>query len=342
MHRLTIIGFACGYLDYGQLQWRLPLGLQAPWGIILFIGLATFIPNSPRQLIRAGDVNGAREAFVKIREDLHSEEVQSEFLLMKAQIEYERERELRSYKEVFRLYRRRALCSIAVSVLTAISGVNVFQYFQTTLYRSLGMSGKLVLALAAFWGTCGFLFNAISLRYIADRFGRRTLLMTGLAWVAATDIYTAVVQNQFQDTDNKVGKGFAILGIYIFVVGYYAFINSTTPVYGVEVLPITIRSKVVGLAATIKFVINVSLTQAGPTAFANIRENYYYVFAGLSLLWLVGIYFFFPETRNRTLEEIAAQFGDRVVEADHMEVVNTDIGKPVNSEAKHLEGKTTV
>jgi MFS family permease len=102
------VGFACGYAPYGQLQWRLPLGLQAPWGIILLIGLLTFIPDSPRHLIRIGDLPAARKAFQRVRSDLGSDEAQREFLLMQSQIEYEKERELKSYKEVFRLYQRRA------------------------------------------------------------------------------------------------------------------------------------------------------------------------------------------------------------------------------------------
>ena len=80
--------------------------------------------------------------------------------------------------------------------------------------------------------------------------------MLGLAWVAVIDTYSAIMQRQFQDTDNQVGKGFAILGIYLFVVGYFATIQSTTWLYGVEVLPIAIRSKVMGLASAIFFIVN--------------------------------------------------------------------------------------
>lgn len=103
------VGMACGYADYGPVQWRLPLGLQVPWGVVLCVGLATFMPNSPRQLIRGGRVDEARREFVRIRRDLQSHEVQDEFLLMKSQIEFEKEREITSYSEIFRLFRRRAL-----------------------------------------------------------------------------------------------------------------------------------------------------------------------------------------------------------------------------------------
>lgn len=49
-------------------------------------------------------------------------------------------------------------------------------------------------------------------------------------------------------------------------------LNSTTWLYGAEVLPMSLRSKVMGLAAASHFIVNVGITEAGPTAFANIGE----------------------------------------------------------------------
>lgn len=46
------------------------------------------------------------------------------------------------------------------------------------------------------------------------------MLLFGLACVIVTEIYAAVMQLKFQNTDNRVGKGFAILGIFLFVVCY--------------------------------------------------------------------------------------------------------------------------
>lgn len=103
------VGFACGYAPYGAMQWRLPLGVQIPWGIILFIGLSTFMPNSPRHLIRNGKVDRARIEFLKIYRDLQSHEAHQEFTQMRVQIEFEMEREIKSYKEIFKLFRRRAV-----------------------------------------------------------------------------------------------------------------------------------------------------------------------------------------------------------------------------------------
>ncbi|KAJ5628544.1 Major facilitator superfamily domaingeneral substrate transporter [Penicillium lividum] len=315
------VGFACSYAPYGAVQWRLPLGIQIPWGVVMFIGLSTFMPDSPRQLIRSGKVELARSEFTRIRRGAQSYEVDEEFALMQAQIEYEMEREITSYWEIFRLFRSRVLVSIAVQTMTSLTGVNVIQYYQTILYKSLGIGSHKILALAAVYGTIAFLSNALTTKYMTDQWGRRKMLITGLAGIVLIEIYAAVMQMEFQNTDNQVGKGFAILGIYLFVVCYYGFLNSTTWLYGAEVLPIALRSKVMGIAAASHFIVNVAITEAGPSAFANIKQNYYYVFVTCTLFFLGVAYLYFPETKQKTLEEVAAAFGDRVVLADERKSV---------------------
>ncbi|OGM44930.1 MFS monosaccharide transporter (Hxt8) [Aspergillus bombycis] len=312
------VGFACSFAPYGPVQWRLPLGIQIPWGIIMFFGLITFMPNSPRHLIRNGKVELARDEFKRIRRDLRPDEMHREFEIMAAQIEYEMEREITSYKEIFRLFRHRVLVSIAVQTMTSLTGVNVIQHTlpdtrPAILYKSLGIDSHTILALAAVYGTIAFLVNCLTTKYLTDQWGRRKMLLSGLAGIIVIEIYAAVMQREFQNTDNQVGKGFAVLGIYLFVVAYYGMLNSTTWLYGAEVLPISLRSKVMGLAAASHFIVNVAITEAGPSAFANIGENYYYVFVACSAFFLVVAYFYFPETKQKTLEEIAASFGDKVV-----------------------------
>jgi len=46
------------------------------------------------------------------------------------------------------------------------------------------------------------------------------MILAGLSGIIIVEIYAAVMQLEFQNSTNKVGKGFAILGIYLFVVTY--------------------------------------------------------------------------------------------------------------------------
>ena len=96
----------------------------------MFIGLATFMPGSPRQLIRSGKVDDARIQFMRIRRELSPHDLQSEFAHMKAQIEFEMAREVTSIRDVFKLFRHRALVSIAVQTMTSLTGVST-SAFQT-------------------------------------------------------------------------------------------------------------------------------------------------------------------------------------------------------------------
>lgn len=125
------VGFACSFAPYGPTQWRLPLGLQIPFGIILCAGLLTFMPDSPRQLVRDGQIEKARREFIKIRRDLHADEVSQEFAFMQTQIEYEMQREITSYREIWRLYKHRVLVSVAVQAMTSLTGTNVISYYQS-------------------------------------------------------------------------------------------------------------------------------------------------------------------------------------------------------------------
>lgn len=101
------------------------------------------------------------------------------------------------------------------------------------------------------------------------------MILTGLSGIIVVEIYASIMQKEFQNTDNRVGKGFAILGIYLFVVAYCktiqsrccqrrkltlrsdGMLNSTTWLYGAEILPIALRSKIMGLGAASHFIVNV-------------------------------------------------------------------------------------
>ena len=103
-------------------------------------------------------------------------------------------------------------------------------YYQTTLYKQLGITGQSILLLAGIYGTVGILINIISIN-IADRFGRVKLLGLAAAGLCLDLVYSALMSRYFAASSNKVGKGFAILGIYLFTAIYYLGINSTSWLY---------------------------------------------------------------------------------------------------------------
>jgi hypothetical protein len=56
------------------------------------------------------------------------------------------------------------------------------------------------------------------------------MILAGLGGIIVVEIYAAIMQRQFQNTDNQIGKGFAILGIYLFVVIYCMSMTPQPPI----------------------------------------------------------------------------------------------------------------
>jgi hypothetical protein len=78
--------------------------------------------------------------------------------------------------------------------------------------------------------------------------------------------------------------------------------------YAVEIVPFALRAK--GLAIMF-FCVNAALffnNYVNPIALAAIRWKYYIVYVVWLLVELIVVYFFYPETRGPTLEEMAKIF----------------------------------
>lgn len=213
------VGMACSYAPYGSLQWRLPIALQTPWSCILLIGLATFVPESPRYLIFQGRIAHARAVFDRLRIGYNLDEADHEFAQMTAQIDFEARRRLASSERI-RLFRYRMAVALICGIIPSLTGAQVIGYYQVRLYQTLGIEVRDRLTLAGAHGTVSFLAVLFTDKLVIDRWGRRNLLLLGLAGSVFCQIYCAITQWQFAFGENTVGKAFAVLGIYLFTVVY--------------------------------------------------------------------------------------------------------------------------
>ena len=78
----------------------------------------------------------------------------------------------------------------------------------------------MILALAGIYGTLAFSSNLLTTIFLLDQWGRRKMILTGLTLIIVIEIYASIMQMEFQNSNNAVGKGFAVLGIYLFCVSF--------------------------------------------------------------------------------------------------------------------------
>ena len=82
--------------------------------------------------------------------------------------------------------------------------------------------------------------------------------------------------------------------------------------YPAEIMPTAMRPVGVAVAYMTQHILIIILVQFTPQAIETISWRFFLIFVCSSAISAVIFVLFYPETRNRTLEELAAVFGDEV------------------------------
>lgn len=97
--------------------------------------------------------------------------------------------------------------------------------------------------------------------------------------------------------------------------------NSFGYTYPSEIMPTPIRAAGNAVSFCTFNAITIMLVQVTPLAIAKIAWRFFVIFVVCDAIFITVVYFVYPETVNRTLEEIAALFGDevavKITEAHH-------------------------
>lgn len=70
------------------------------------------------------------------------------------------------------------------------------------------------------------------------------------------------------------------------------------------------------MAIVCNVIINIVFNQVSPIAFSEVGYKYYSLFICTNLIGAIVVFFIFPETKGKSLEEIAEIFGDEVIVAE--------------------------
>ncbi|OAA59741.1 General substrate transporter [Niveomyces insectorum RCEF 264] len=315
-------GFACYFSDNLDFQWRFPLAEQCLWPLGLLI-LTPWIPDSPRWLILKDRPNEAWTVIAKLHGIAgHDQDspmaafAREEFYQMRQQVAADKRIiavEGGSVKTLFvkPSYRKRMFCAF-ITMFAAQSTANLVVYnYSVLLYQGLGFSNMLSLMLSALFVTIACLGNFVC-SLLIDRVGRVRLLLIGITGCMVSLIFEAAIDAQYTGSDNEPALRAGVFFMFLYITFYGCCIDANTFVYCSEIFPSHFRAYGNAWSLCTLFLSSMVYLEAAPTAFAVIGWRYYLLFICLSALNIAIIWYYFPETKGLSLEEIGEVFGDDV------------------------------
>ncbi|KAN0116882.1 putative hexose carrier protein [Hyaloscypha variabilis] len=318
--------------------------------ILLSIG-CFFIPYTPRWLVGKDRYEEAKAVIIRLHGDASEVFLTQEFTQIHDQILLEREGRsanvLVSIKGLFsRRYFRRTATACFILMMGQLSGSTVIQNYQSIFYASVGYTGRTSLLISGIYGFMGVFGQIAYLVFVADKWLRtRTLYKypsfprIGSAFLCIMISIIMALSSEFPaGTKDPSGPRAAIAFIFIYSFGYALFFNAMVWVVPVELFPFFLRSKGLGLAVFCKAVVAIVLAQITPIAIQHVGWKYYSLFIASNFVAGGVYYFFLPETKGKSLEEIAELFGDALA-TEQLEDIDTSgkEGMMVREEASHVE-----
>jgi hypothetical protein len=330
---------------YSDIRWRFLLGFQCIPALFLLLGVKT-LPDSPRYLASVGRYDDAREVLTHVR-GRYTPEVEKEFLEIVAvakdskpssPIEFAKILVGRGGRSGQHLGRRAWLC-LLLQIMASWTGITAVTAYSPVLLKAAGYSPLTQNGLAGGLNTVGIVGTIISAQ-IVDRLGRRTCLITGSCGLFAVNLIAGALYEASRSQPENATKfaPAAVTMLFLFNLVYASTWGTVAFLIPTEIWSSNMRAQGNGFGIT-GWAIGVGMTVlVNPIMFGQLENRTYFLFAGLNLLWIPAVYFFYPETAGRSLESIEAMFSTSSPFNRHMERAYHDQAELLDNESFGDEG----
>lgn len=297
-----LVGYISNYLVrlahagslFASPDWRVMAGV----GVIpafIFLVLLFGIPRSPRWLVARGRSDEALAVLTQVG----SPDARAQL----AEIETAMNAEHATVHEpVFRWkYRYPLFLAITIGAFNQLTGINAILSYMHTIFTAAGFSQLSSDQQAIAIGATNLIFTLVGMSLI-DRFGRKSLLIVGAIGTAAclSGVAWVFASNSHQS---------ALLGLLVAFIAFFALSQGLVVfVYIGEVFPNAVRSKGQGVGNASLSAINTAILFSFPVlAHAFSPQTPFIFFAAATVVQLIVVSLFYPETKGRTLEELQSK-----------------------------------
>jgi MFS transporter, SP family, galactose:H+ symporter len=319
---LITVGILAAYLsdrafaDNANLEsWRPMLYVGVIPAVVLFVGMI-FLPETPRWLMSKGREAEGRKVLSRTEDPEMLDTVIAE---MKKEIALAAQQA--SWKEVFKPWLRNALIiAVGIMFFQQFVGINTVIYYSPKIFLSAGFEGaEAAIAASVIVGVVNVFFTIVSL-FVIDRLGRRKLYFLGVS-----GIFVALICMGLGFMIPGAGKWFLVISMLVYIAFFAISLGPLGWLIITEVFPTRVRglgssigslsnwgfntlvvwtffkmASAIGNAKDVVIPEGQVLSDVCPTCVGSV----FWIFAAVALIGLVWGYYYIPETKGVTLEEI--------------------------------------
>ncbi len=288
--------FIIASLHLGLREWRWEFGM-AILPSALFLIMLYGIPRSSRWLVTTNQTLEARQVLQMMGSPNSDAELQE--IIESVHLE----RGAREEPLFTRRYAFPILLAVSIGLLNQLSGINAILYYANSIFAAAGFSASSAGLQTVGIGLVNLLATLLGMSLI-DKLGRKTLLLIGS--VGMVFALSGVAAIFYTHTHQEL----LVWLLVVFIVFFAISQGSVIWVYIAEVFPNRVRSKGQSVGSSAHWVSAAIITLYFPVVVARFSQGTPFVFfASMMVLQFFLVLFVFPETKNRSLEQIQAQLG---------------------------------
>lgn len=302
LNQLAIsIGIFISYvIDYHFAKvdaWRWMFGLGVVPALALFFGML-ILPYSPRWAMS----KGLEEKAMAILNKIHGKgkSTQDEFLLIKSSLKQQKG----NWRTLFsKAILPTLFIGAGLAFMQQVTGINTILYYAPTIFTMAGFhTAQSAIFATMIVGAVFVLFSVLALALI-DTLGRRPLLFIGLITMSASLLGIAMAFHMHHGS--AMMPYLALSAMFLFIAGFGVSLGPIMWLMISEIFPLKVRGLGSSLATCVNWGSNGLVAYTFPLLLTTAGvSGTFYIYFGISLLSLLFVYYFVPETKGVSLEKI--------------------------------------
>lgn len=285
-------------------RWMLLSGLFP--AIVLLFGISV-LGDTPRWLISKKKDDEARKVFLDIDPESNVEEKIQEIKDTLTFIDK------KDHQKIFQSWMLMPLfVGIGMMFMQICTGINTIIYYTTTIFKIAGFDSQI----GAIYATIGIGFVNFLMTFIAilftDKIGRKPLLYAGLTGITLS-LFALGGAFYFATELGDNLKWLAVGSVVVYIASFAFSLGPICWIVVSEILPLKIRGLAMSLCTVANMAFNFVIVLTFLPLLNSIGQAYtFWIYGGIGILSLIFTYYFLPETKGKSLEEIEKNWANKV------------------------------